>query len=256
MTFGPVLYCGDPHGQFDHIVKAARELQPSAIVLLGDMQAQRPLEAELGGIDPDSVFLIHGNHDTDSDSDFDNLWGSPLASRSIDGRVVTLPSGLRMAGLGGIFRGAVWQPGLAEEPRFRSRAELVAATSGHDEWRGGMERRHWSTIFPDEFDRLAEQQTDILVTHEAPGYHHHGFDILDTLAQSMGAKVTVHGHHHDHVDSSERWIQQGFRSYGVGLRGITAIDAGGNATVIVPGELDDARDYRQRYLDVFKDVEL
>jgi hypothetical protein len=89
------------------------------------------------------------------------------------------------------------------------------------------------------------------VTHEAPGYHPHGFSILDTLARSMGVKVSIHGHHHDRIDSSDRWSAQGFKSFGVGLRGITSIDAGGNAEVIVPGELDEQRDYQARYLDVF-----
>ena len=70
----------------------------------------------------------------------------------------------------------------------------------------------------------------------------------------MGVKVTVHGHHHDNLDSSDRWGQQGFKSFGVGLRGITAIDAGGNANVIVPGELDAQRNFRQKYLDVFEDM--
>jgi hypothetical protein len=84
-------------------------------------------------------------------------------------------------------------------------------------------------------------RADVLILHEAPAYHPNGFDLLDTLAQSMGAKVVVHGHHHDRLDSSDRWAEQGFKSYGVGLRGITSIDAKGNAEVVVAGELDDAR---------------
>jgi hypothetical protein len=63
----------------------------------------------------------------------------------------------------------------------------------------------------------------------------------------MGVKVTVHEHHHDNLDSSDRWDRQVFKSFGVGLRGITAIDAGGNANVIVPGEMDAQRDFRKKY---------
>jgi hypothetical protein len=93
---------------------------------------------------------------------------------------------------------------------------------------------------------------DIFITHEAPGYHPNGFELLDTLAQAMGAKAVVHGHHHDRIDSSDRWLAQGFKSHGVGLRGITAIDQDGNAEVIVPGELDKARSaQRKRLLDAF-----
>ncbi len=82
------------------------------------------------------------------------------------------------------------------------------------------------------------------MTHEAPGYHPHGFSILDTLAQSLGVKLAIHGHHHDRLDSSKRWEAQGFMSFGVGLRGITAIGIDGNAEIVRQGELDNARKRR------------
>lgn len=247
-----ILFCGDPHGQFRHILQAAGDLRAAAVILLGDMEPGQPLHEELAPI-ADKVWLIHGNHDTDSERNWNHLWGSKLADRNIDGRVVTLPNGIRLAGLGGVFRESVWYPSLPTPPNFRNRKEHVRATPRQDRWQGGVPRKHWSTIYPDELDRLSSMRADVLITHEAPGYHNNGFALLDTLAQSMGAKVTVHGHHHDNLDSSERWAKQGFKSYGVGLRGITSIDAAGNATVIVPGELDAQRDFRQKYLDVFKD---
>jgi len=37
---------------------------------------------------------------------------SELADRCIDGRVVVLPDGTRLAGLGGVFREKVWAPPL------------------------------------------------------------------------------------------------------------------------------------------------
>jgi len=247
-----VLYCGDPHGEFRHVIRAAEELRPSALVLLGDLEPERPLHEELGSI-ASKVWFIHGNHDTDSDSNWSNVWESRLAERNIHGRVVTLPDGTRLAGLGGVFRESVWYPSLATPPRCRTPAEHDAATPRWDLWRAGRPRKHWSSIYPEELDRLADLQADVLITHEAPGYHRHGFEILDTLAQSIGARVVVHGHHHDRIDSCARWTKQGFKSFGVGLRGITAIDIDGNATVIVSGELDAARSHRQRYLDAFGD---
>ncbi len=249
-----VLYCGDPHGEFGRILRVAEELQASAVVLLGDLEPQRPLHEELDSI-ASKVWFIHGNHDTDSDSNWSNVWESALADRNIHGRVVTLPDGTRLAGLGGVFRGSVWYPSPAAPPRFRTPAEHDWATPRWDQWHSGRPRKHWSSIYPDELDRLADLRADVLITHEAPGYHHKGFEILDTLAQSMGAKATVNGHHHDRLDSSHRWEQQGFKSYGVGLRGITAIDADGNATVIVPGELDGQRSHRQRYIDTWGDLD-
>lgn len=247
-----VLYCGDPHGEFRHIIRAAEELPASAVILLGDLEPQRPLHEELASI-ASKVWFIHGNHDTDSDSNWSNLWESRLADRNIHGRVVSLPDGTRLAGLGGVFRESVWHPSLATPPRFRTPAEHDAATVRWDEWRGGRPRKHWSSIYPDEVDRLSDLQADVLITHEAPGYHRHGFELIDALAQSMGVEVVVHGHHHDRIDSSARWARQGFKSFGVGLRGITAIDIDGNASVIVPGELDAVRSHRQRYLDGFGD---
>ena len=248
-----VLYCGDPHGQFRHILRAAAELNPLAVVLLGDLEPQLPLHEELEAI-AYKTWFIHGNHDTDTDQNWDHLWDSGLAPRNIHGRVVELTDGTRLAGLGGVFRGSVWDPSVPTGPRYRNRAEHAKATPRQDRWRDGVQRKHWSTIYPDDLDRLANLRADVLITHEASGYHRNGFGILDTLAQSMGARVTVHGHHHDRLDSSQRWEQQGFRSFGVGLRGITAIDREGNATVIVAGELDEQRNHRQRYIDTWGDI--
>ena len=248
-----ILFAGDPHGRFRHILRAAAELNPSAVVLLGDLEPQRPLHEELEAI-AHKTWFIHGNHDTDNDQNWENLWGSALAGRNIDGRVVELPGGTLVAGLGGVYRESVWYPSLPTEPRYRNRAEHAAATPLLDRWRGGVRRKHWSSIYPDDLDRLADLRADVLVTHEAPGYHRNGFAIFDALAQSMGVKVTVHGHHHDRLDSSQRWEQQGFRSYGVGLRGLTTIDREGNAAVIVAGELDEQRNHRQRYIDTWGEI--
>ncbi len=171
-----------------------------------------------------------------------------MADRNLHGRVTTLPDGTRIAGLGGVFREAVWYPtpaaARAGAPAFRTRREHAKVTPRQDRWEGGHHRKHWGTIYPDELDRLADLRADVLVTHEAPGYHPNGFELLDSLAQALGAKVTVHGHHHDRLDSSGRFSEQGFKSFGVGLRGITAIDVDGTATVIRPGELDLVRALR------------
>jgi predicted phosphodiesterase len=248
---GPILYCGDPHGEFRHIIEAAGHTKASAVVLLGDLEPERPLHEELAPI-LDRVWWIPGNHDADSDDLWVRVWGSKLADRNVHGRVVTLPDGTRLAGLGGVFREAVWYPTLAAArggaPAFRTREEHAAATPRQDRWLEGHHRKHWGTIYPDELDRLAELQADVLVTHEAPAYHPNGFDILDTLAQSMGVRVHVHGHQHDRLDSSARWPSQAFASIGVGLRGISAVrlEADGvhvrvHVEVVRKGELDDER---------------
>ena len=47
---GQIFFCGDVHGNFKHIIEAVEEHGPAAVVLLGDIQAQRPLELELAEI--------------------------------------------------------------------------------------------------------------------------------------------------------------------------------------------------------------
>ena len=243
----PVLYCGDPHGQFRHIIEAAGHTKASAVVLLGDMEPARPLEEEMEPLTRRGVpwYFIGGNHDADSGELVKRVWNENTIEHSIHGRVVELPDCTRLAGLAGVFDEAVWYPDPAAArggaPAFRTRDQHTKVTRGQDRWQGGHHFKHWGTIYPDEFDRLADLSADVLITHEAGSYHPNGFEIIDDLARMLGAKVHVHGHQHDALDSSARWEQQGFKSYGVGLRGITAIDAAGIAKLIVPGELDAER---------------
>ena len=248
MTEGPVLYCGDPHGGLDgslqYIVDAALAIQASAVILLGDIEPARPLHIELEPI-IDSVLYIVGNHDADSDEAWRRVSTPEMASRNLNARVVDLPNGVRIAGLGGVFRESVWYPrtdsARAGVPAFRTRAAHAKATPRQDRWNGGHHRKHWGSIYPGELEALAALRADVLVTHEAPGYHPTGFDVIDDLARALGVKVAIHGHQHDRLDSSPRWATQGFKTFGVGLRGISAIDVDGHVTVVRPGELDERR---------------
>jgi len=201
-----ILFFGDPHGCLDFVIDAVGRHAPDAIILLGDIQPRRPLERELEAIlGRTGVWFIHGNHDTDTDLDFDNLFGSELADRNLHGRVQEI-AGYRVAGLGGVFRQKIWDP--AQPPSsapFRSRDDLLkharrGRATAHDGWRGGYARKHHSSIFPDEIDALSLQSADILVTHEAPSAHPRGFQVLDDLAIALGARLLVHGHHHKTID--------------------------------------------------------
>ena len=74
----------------------------------------------------------------------------------------------------------------------------------------------------------------------------HGFAELDALARRMGVHSTVHGHQHDCIDSSAQWDSQGFKSFGVGLRGVMALDAQGKVSQVVAGTLDEVRAGREK----------
>lgn len=47
-----------------------------------------------------------------------------------------------------------------------------------------------------DFNKLAALEADILVSYEAPSSHRYGHAEVDDLAEVLGAKVIVHGHHH------------------------------------------------------------
>jgi predicted phosphodiesterase len=227
-----ILFCGDTHGQFDHIVEAVRKHRPAAVILLGDLQAKRPLEVELSSIlDLTDIWFIHGNHDTDSEADHDNLFGSKLADRNLHGKVVEV-AGRRIAGLGGVFRGKVWSPPALAT--FEDPKQYLARCGKGNYWRDGLPLTHRSTIFPADYERLQEQRADILVTHEAPSSHPHGFAAIDQLASRLGVLTSFHGHHHDRLDYSAERTRLGFDAIGVGLRGITDQDG----RVILAGEFD------------------
>jgi predicted phosphodiesterase len=252
MNHRPIFLCGDPHGQFAHILEAARELDPIAVVLLGDMEPDGPLEVVLAEL-VDRVWWIPGNHDADRILDIERTWQSGLADRNLHGRVVRLDDGRRIAGLGNVFRGSVWMPKGTEvvTPSFSTRREHARSTPRQDRYGDGPHFKHWGTIYPEDYERLKRQRADLLVTHEASGYHPYGYPVLDDLARAMGVQILAHGHLHDahwrFEDQTQAWRSQGFKSVGVGLRGITAINDAGELEVIVPGELDDENAPRSKH---------
>lgn len=241
---GRIFFCGDTHGNFEHVIKAVQEHRPAAVVFLGDLQPQRPLDQELQPIlDMTEIWWIHGNHDTDSQAGHDNLFQSALADRNLHGRVVEI-TGVRIAGLGGVFRGEVWYP---PEIRHKSYAALESSEAGRPmvrAHRNERARKHRSSIFPDDYFQLIGQRAEILVTHEAPSCHPHGFEVIDELARNLGVRSAFHGHHHDRLDYNTHRERLGFDAFGVGFCGITDQDG----RVICAGDFDEQRAYRQERL--------
>jgi len=203
-----IVFIGDIHQMWDTVAAGLAALRhpPKAAILLGDIQCERPLDRLAAplldrGID---VHWIFGNHDNDGGP---AMWANltdPAANPrtapgALNGRVQTI-QGLRIAGLGGTFRPRVWQP--PDPPRLHRRTDLRAdlAETGAGWPETHVTALHHSltsaAIWPEDYDRLATQTADILVTHEAPSSHPAGNPALDMLARRMGAKLIVHGHHH------------------------------------------------------------
>ncbi len=224
-----IFFCGDPHGKFDYINVAVREHRPDAIIILGDLQLPGPIEEVLGeAISLTEVWWIPGNHDSDTDEYFDRLWNGSLANHNLHGKVAQI-AGLRIAGLGGVFRGQIWMP--ETNLNFRSATAFVRKAAKNNLWRGGLPRRHRTSIFPKVYENLMQQRADVLVTHEAPAEHRKGFGSIDKLARALHVRWHFHGHQHEDHDYG---MHDGIYGRAVGYRGI--VDLEGH--VIVPSELD------------------
>lgn len=239
-----IWFCGDAHGRFNRLNDLVLRHRPHAIVLLGDLDLERPLEAELAPVisaGATEIWFIPGNHDTDSEQNYQCLFESALAHRSLHARIGNV-AGLRVAGLGGVFREKIWWP--PAEPAFSSyeefRQDLVSRrpyrerTSVPDAVLTSRERTHHSSIFYDDYVKLACEPggAEVLVTHEAPASHPKGFAALGELAQCLGARFHFHGHHHEDLVYAP---VGGVRGYAVGKRGIMSLKDGVVETVL-PGE--------------------
>ncbi|MGJ7575591.1 metallophosphoesterase family protein [Variovorax sp. RB2P76] len=217
-----LMFFGDPHGDLEQVIATVEYFRPEAIVLLGDIQAHRPLHIELGPIlKLTEVWFIHGNHDTDSVEDFDNLFGSQIADRNLHGRIAEI-AGYKVAGLGGIFRSKIWDPlQPIEKAAFQSSDAMRRTMKREERWRDGISRKHRSSIFPADYLQLLRSgPADILVTHEAPSAHPHGWQVVDELAKTLGVQLVVHGHHHESHDYLGEGMQSAaapFRAFGVDM---------------------------------------
>lgn len=254
-----IWFLGDVHGNFDHVLETVERTgeKPAAVVFLGDLECQRLFSECVADIEAAGIacWAIPGNHDTDSSDNYLNLWGDALfQERNLHGWVVEI-DGLRVAGLGGIFRGQIWHPDNEQIPALKNWPALLAEQNAKRPTRlrieqpsiaqiakDGILRKHASTIFYDDWQQLHGQLADILVTHEAPGIHPHGFDAITALAQACGVKAAFHGHHHDSLNYREHDTRLRFSAFGVGFMGIS--DQSGRRLRV--GEFDQVREYRNK----------
>jgi predicted phosphodiesterase len=206
-----ILFAGDPHQNFAPILRACAAYPCGTLILLGDCDLPAPLEQVFAtpiGLGWEIKWIL-GNNDIVTEASYDNLTTAP---GDLGLRVSTI-GGIRVAGLPGVFKPRVWLPGDGP-PSFHTRAAFRAALRPGEAWRDGLPLFHRDTIFPEDFDRLAGFRYEVLVSHEAPSSHTHGFGVLDALAEASGARLIVHGHHHDSYDAI---LPNGISVRGLGL---------------------------------------
>jgi predicted phosphodiesterase len=215
-----ILFAGDPHRNFSPIIRGCLARRPGILILLGDLDCQETVTKEFSTVFAAGwkVHWILGNHDCETETAYDNLVADHPEG-DLGFRVTELDH-MRVAGLPGVFKPSVWYPrpddgsDQIDPPRYRNREAFLAAQPKQRSWRGGLPLWHRDTIFSDDVDRLAEQRFDVLVTHEAPSSHRHGFSVIDQLAAAGGATLIVHGHHHD---SYKATLPNGIKVRGLGL---------------------------------------
>jgi predicted phosphodiesterase len=204
-----ILFAGDPHGNFKPLITAVQTHQPQAVVLLGDYDLDRPLEnylKEILGIT--EIWWIPGNHDFETPNKYKNLFHSALANNSLHLKVMEV-AGIRIVGLGGIFLGRVWYPPLP--PKWKDKAHYLSTQKLYSK-NTDMSLKYKSAIWYDEFQALKSLKADILVSHEAPGSHRHGFHVISELAAAMDVKTVFHGHLHENYSST---IKKNIQVHGV-----------------------------------------
>ena len=188
-----VIY-GDPHGDWRPLLEAVALDRPAAIVILGDCDLGRPLRVVLAPVFAAGVEVayLYGNHEKDVPGFWDNLVGDH-PDGLLHARVHRLGP-FDVAGIAGVFKQRIWLPPAV--PLFEGRDAYLRRLAHQERWRGGLPLRQRDAIFPEDFRVLAGKRADILVAHEAPSTHRHGFAALDDLARALRVRLVVHGHHH------------------------------------------------------------
>lgn len=219
-----ILFAGDPHGDFKPLIHAVQEHNPEAVVLLGDYDLEHPLEHYLRSISESTeIWWIAGNHEFETPNRYRFLFESAFADNSLHLKVKEV-GGLRIAGLGGIFLGRVWYP--PRPPKWRSKKHYLSRQPANIR-NAGLSLKYQSAIWHDEVERLKKLDADILVTHEAPCSHRHGFIAIDELAEALGVKRVFHGHLHEHYSAS---LDSGIVVHGVADRMVA--DLNGNVVKV------------------------
>ncbi len=210
-----ILFAGDPHGNFRPLITAVLKYKPEAVVLLGDYDLEFPLESYLKEIENlTEVWWIAGNHDFETPVKYHNLFNSAFSHRDLHLKVTEI-AGLRIVGLSGVFLGRVWYP--PQQPKWLGKQHYLlnqSANIPHFE----LSLKYKSAIWHDEFEALKDLKADILVSHEAPGSHRHGFRALGELAAAMGVKHIFHGHLHENYSCV---IKNNIKVYGVADTAVT-----------------------------------
>ena len=191
---GTVLIYGYPQGEWEPLLRACAEGPPDAVIVLGDCHLRMPLRQQIksvfdAGI---SVMWIPGNHDADTEARYDFLWTShPEGNLHTTGRRI---GSIRIGGLGGVAKGRLCYPLVGPaKPMRTSRRHHLRLLSPEERWRDGLPLSMRDMIYAEDVQAFGRMRLDVLVSHEAPSHHRHGFVGVDEAARQSRVRLIVHG---------------------------------------------------------------
>lgn len=221
-----IWVAGDVHGHRKPLLRALERWPgppPAWLVFVGDIDLDpddgtfaewlQPIYAAApAGL---QVAWIHGNHDADHEDRWERLQACGPAL-PLHGRVLDM-CGVRVGGLGGTFQGRVWYP--PAQPLITERRDLARHPLLPHERRLPPRPALHAAIYPSEWEALGALEADLLITHEAPSCHLHGFAAIDDLARALGVVRTFHGHHHEDLTDEYRALREslGFEPIAIGF---------------------------------------
>jgi predicted phosphodiesterase len=196
----PIYVVGDPHGRtrIEHeIIPELLRRPPGVVVLAGDIELDQPFRTQFKPLFDagHSMHWILGNHDVEFVENAFFLLHPKLGYPEGNLHLKVLDvAGLRVTGLGGIFKSRVWSP--PKKPVFASRQAWFETNK--QTWRGGLPLHMVDTIWPEDYAAALELKVDLLVTHEGTSAigDNRGFQAIDDLAAAQGCRYIAHGHHH------------------------------------------------------------
>lgn len=109
MTKTVILY-GDPHGEWEPLLRECAKKPPEAVIILGNLGLRMPLHKQLRPIFDSGILVtwIAGTNDNDSEAHHDFLWGdNPEGNLHVASRQF---GRLRIGGVGGLAKGFLRYP--------------------------------------------------------------------------------------------------------------------------------------------------
>lgn len=172
--------------------------------------------AELGPSVAPKTWWIFGNHDSDY-LDFFKNHNSMADRRNLHCRLIEI-EGVRIAGLGGVFRAKKFE---IDQATRLAEVDLDCSHDYREAWiklrRGGRAYPvDFTSIFPDDLKSLLALagHADVMVTHEAPESHPLGFQLIGDIARAMGVRMLVLGLLHERYSAT---LDGGISVEGIGM---------------------------------------